>query len=248
MRREECVLSMKCKIIRLLVGVLFVMACAISLAGCGGDKKEAPAAVPATTAAKTAPAQEEPIQSIFAKAKQSPGMTYDSVITMKGMTADSRTWVDQGKVKMEQNIQGRKFVMYFDGEVMYQYDPASNVAMMFPLKEMSEKRPAKPNPTDYTDQMAPNSMKVVESVMVDNVRCRVITYTMKDNDGTVKMWIREDYGIPVRTEMTGKDGEKVITENKNLKIGALPPETFKLPAGAQVKDMSEMMKQLPPKP
>ena len=224
----------------------FVLAVMVSLIGCGGDKKDAP--VSTNTPAKSIATQEETIQSIFAKAKQTPGMTYDSVVTMKEMTLNSRVWAERGKVKMEQTVQGRKSVMYFDGEDMYQYDPASNLAMKFSTKGMEGKGPRKPDAVDYTEHMVPDSMKVIENVVYDGVKCRVISYTMKGSDGTVKMWVREDYGLPMRTEMTTKDGEKIVTENKNMKIGALPPETFNLPAGVQIKDMSEMMKRLPQKP
>jgi outer membrane lipoprotein-sorting protein len=166
---------------------------------------------------------------------------------MKEMTVSSTIWAEKEKVKMEQNVQGRKFVMYFDGEDMYQYDPASNTAMKFPTKGMDKKGPEKPDPSGYSDHMAPNSLKIIENTVYDGVKCRVISYTMKDEDGTVKMWVREDYGMPMRMEMTTKDGNKITTENKNMKIGALPADTFKLPAGAKIQDMGEMMKKLPPK-
>jgi len=224
----------------------FVAVVMASLLGCGGDKKDTPAATNAPV--KPAATQEETIQSIFARAKQTPGMTYDSVVTMKEMTLNSRVWAERGKVKMEQTVQGRKSVMYFDGEDMYQYDPTSNIAMKFSTKGLEGKGPRKPDTADYTEHMAPDSMKVIENVVYDGAKCRVISYTMKDSDGIVKMWVREDYGLPMRTEMTTKDGAKIVTENKNMKIGALPPDTFKLPDGAQIKDMSEMMKRLPQKP
>lgn len=220
----------------------------LGLAGCGGDKKDSPAAATASSSAKAPPPAEEPVQALFAKAKQIPGLSYDAVTTMKDMTLNSRVWLSQGKVKMEQNLQGRTFVIYFDGDDMYQYDPSSNTALKFPLRGMEGKGPKKPDVADYADYMAPDSLKVVESAVLEGVRCRVVTYTMKDNGGTVKMWIREDYGLPVRTEVSGKDGDKVVTEHKNMKVGALSPETFKLPAGVQVKDMGQMMKQLPAKP
>ena len=237
---------MNLKTVRRVLISAFILAVMVSLIGCGGDKKDAP--VSTNAPAKSTASQEETIQSIFAKAKQTPGMTYDSVVTMKDMTLNSRVWAERGKVKMEQTVQGRKSVMYFDGEDMFQYDPTTNLAMKFSTKGLEGKGPRKPNTTDYTDHMAPDSMKVIENVVYDGVKCRVISYTMKDSDGTVKMWVREDYGLPMRTEMTTKDGEKIVTENKNMKIGALPPDTFKLPEGAQIKDMSEMMKRLPQKP
>lgn len=244
-RTEEDLGDMKVKSIAWVLCLLLLLGVTGLLAGCGGDKekKEVPAVAPAKPAA-----QEESIQSIFGKAKQVPGVTYDSVTTMKEMTVTSTIWAEKEKVKMEQTIQGRKSVMYFDGNDMYQYDPASNTAMKFPTKGMDRKGLEKPDPSGYSDHMAPNSLKIIENVVYEGVKCRVISYNMKDGDAAVKMWVREDFGMPMRMEMTMKDGTKITTENKNMKIGALSPDTFKLPVGAKIQDMSELMKKIPPKP
>jgi outer membrane lipoprotein-sorting protein len=209
------------------------------LAGCGGDKKDAPA----VSAAKPA-TQEESIQTILAKAKQMPGVTYDGVTTMKDMTLNSKVWADKGKVKVEQTIQNRKLIMYFDGEDMYQYDPVSNVAMKFSVASIKQKEASKPDLTGYADHMKPDSMKVLETVTYDGVKCRVVAYSMKEGDAAVKMWIREDYGLPMRVEMTTKDGTQITTEHKNMKVGAVAADTFKLPEDAKIQDMGDMMQRL----
>jgi outer membrane lipoprotein-sorting protein len=63
-----------------------------------------------------------------------------------------------------------------------------------------------------------------------------------------KMWVREDYGLPVRVEVTALDGQKTVIEYKNLKVGAVPAENFQLPAGVPVTDMSGLINKLPQKP
>jgi hypothetical protein len=45
--------------------------------------------------------------------------------------------------------------------------------------------------------------------------------------------------------MTAADGSKSTLEYKNLQIGALPADTFTVPSGITLTDMSEMMKQVP---
>lgn len=234
---------MKTKPLTWIIACLCLLIVSGLLAGCGGDKKEAAAPPAAQPAAQT-----ESIEAIFAKAKQMPGISYESVITAKDMTVNAKIWVEKNKVKMEQTVRDQKFVMYFDGEDMYQYDAGKNIAMKFPIKAMEGKGIKRPDPAAYTEQMAPGSLKVLETVVYEGVKCRVVSYTMKEGEQAVKMWIREDYGFPMRMEIVMKNGDKIMTENKNVKIGAIPEDTFKLPAGAKIQDMSEMMKSLPQTP
>ncbi|MBC7325977.1 MAG: hypothetical protein H5T99_11820 [Moorella sp. (in: Bacteria)] len=64
----------------------------------------------------------------------------------------------------------------------------------------------------------------------------------------MRMWVREDYGLPVRVEVTSAAGGKTVMEYKNLRVGPLPPDTFKLPTGVEVTDINQLMKQLPSLP
>ena len=235
---------MKNKRMNLVLGLVLLVFAVTLLAGCGGGDKKPEAAPPA----KPATQADEPITAIFAKAKQVPGVSYDSVTTMKDMTTTGKVWFEKGKAKMEQTIQGRTMVMYFDGETMYQYDPATNMALKFNVKAMQERAGQKPTDAmDYTEYMNKDSVKVIENVVYDGVKCRVVSYKMKEGDAEVKAWIRDDYGLPMRTEYSGKDGVKVVSEHKNMKIGALPPDTFKLPAGAKIQDMQDFMRNIPTK-
>jgi outer membrane lipoprotein-sorting protein len=212
-----------------------------NLVGCGGDKQ---ASSTTSAPAKAVTVQEETIQAIFAKAKHAPGITYESITTMKGMAFTSRIWAEHDKVKLEQDVQGKKMILFFDGDNIYQYDPSSNSAVKFSTKGMEDEGMKKPDMTDYAEHMVPESLKVIETVTYEGVKCRVITCTMKNGDGTATMWVREDYGLPMKTELTTKTGEKIISENRNMKIGALPTSAFTLPEGVKIQDMGEMMKQM----
>lgn len=216
------------------------------LAGCGGSDKPASTTTPAATSAKPAATQEDTLAAIMAKARTAPGFTYDMVMTAPGMSMNSKVWGMKDKMKFENTHEGKKMVTFIDADVTYMYDPASNTAMKFSSKDMGADKGMKPdNPSAYEDSIAKDSLKFVENVVYEGVKCRVVTFTSKDDGTTAKMWLREDYGLPMKQEMVSKKGEKFTIEYKNMKIGALPPDTFKLPAGAKIQDMGEMMKNIP---
>ncbi|MEW6388679.1 MAG: hypothetical protein AB1491_14295, partial [Thermodesulfobacteriota bacterium] len=86
--------------------------------------------------------------------------------------------------------------------------------------------------------------KVLETVVYDGVRCRVVAVPAADGREEVRLWMREDYGIPVRVEVTSAAGGKTVMEYKNLQVGPLPPDTFKLPPGVEVTDLNKMIERI----
>ncbi len=52
----------------------------------------------------------------------------------------------------------------------------------------------------------------------------------------MKMWVSEEYGIPLRVE-TPEEGSQTIIEYKNLKVGPIAEDVFEIPQGVQIIDM-----------
>ena len=50
------------------------------------------------------------------------------------------------------------------------------------------------------------------------------------------MWISEEHGLPLRVE-ANEGGVKTVLEYKNIKVGPIPDDTFKMPAGVEIMDM-----------
>lgn len=238
------------KVSKFLLVMLLLLIFSSLLSGCGGDKKPAPSATPAPAPTVTAPAKpvasEEPLAAIMLKAKNTPGFSYDMTITGPGMNTTSKIWSMKEKMRVENQFEGKKMITIVDGDITYNYNPETNIAMKFSLKDMPGGMAEKPeNPADFQDQMVKDSIQEVGKETVDGVRCRVFSYKDKDDGATAKMWLREDYGLPMRQEITAKTGEKMTIQYKNMKIGAQPADLFRLPAGAKIQDMAEIMKNMP---
>ena len=232
-----------------LISLLLVCGFVLMLAaGCGGDKKTAaPAAAPASApAAKPAANAEETLAAIMMKSKQVPGFSCDVNVTGPGFSSSSKMWVGKEKMRMENTFEGKKMITIVDGDTTYMYDPATQTAMKFSGKDIPAGAEGKmDNPAEYEQTMVKDSVKFLETVMYEGVKCRVVAYTDKEDGATAKMWLREDYGLPMRQEVSAKSGEKMTIEYKNMKIGAQAADVFKLPAGVTIQDVGAMMRNQP---
>lgn len=225
-------------------GLFFAVALvAVSLifAGCGGGSKDAakgPAPAPA-------PAKEESIADLFAKGKNVPGMSYDFVSTVKEMKMEGKMWIAGKKVRTEMTAMNQKTVSIVDGDanVAYMYNPEQKSA----IKVAMDQAKGGQSPDSFTLPSDAPKYKIAGTETIDGVKCKVLVMQDAATKTENKMWVREDYGLPVRVEIIEGGNKVMVTEYKNMKIGAVPPETFKLPAGTKVMDMSDMMKNLPPK-
>lgn len=213
---------------RLLVGATIIIMLLAWLPGCGG-KKEAP------FAPKVEQTAGESVETLFAKARGIKGMQYDMVMTVPGMPVHKAgMWFQDERMRMETSVEGRKTVMIYDKDVMYSYDVASNRAMMLRLdKNMADTSEKPEAPTKYTEKPK-EDWKIIGTETVDGVKCKVIQGVDKEQGSKFKMWVREDYGLPMRMEIETKDGKQLVMEYKNMKIGPIADEIFKIPAGVQV--------------
>ncbi|TEB17942.1 hypothetical protein Psfp_00065 [Pelotomaculum sp. FP] len=227
----------------LLVMVLIVF----SLVGCGGNKENSSQPAGGQTADKGAAQDvaDDSVESLFAKGEQIEGMSYDYIITSKDITINSKVWVEGSKIKTDSVVEGKNIISIVDGNTFYTYFPEERRAMKLTSDQLGEQKTE--TPADFTKDadISPDKYKVVDTVTYDGVECKVVTVTSPDRKEQSKMWVRQDYGIPIRIESTDPNGEKTIVEFKNLKIGKQPADTFQLPAGVEVTDASEMLKNIP---
>jgi outer membrane lipoprotein-sorting protein len=221
----------------LFVAVTLV-AVSLIFAGCGGGSKDA-AKGPAP-----APAKEESVADLFAKGKNAAGMSYDFVTTMKDMKMEGKMWIAGKKMRTEMTIP-QKMISIVDGDanVAYTYIPEQKSAMKVALDQAKTGK----SPDSFTQAGDAPKYKVVGSETIDGVRCKVLLMQEPNTKSETKMWVREDYGLPARVEISESGNKVMVTEYKNLKVGAVPAETFKLPDGTKIIDMSDMMKNLPKK-
>lgn len=214
-----------------LIAAIIVMLLALALAGCGakpaGDQKpqNAPEAGQKAEASN-------PLSEIAAKVKNVEGMSFDLVMKSGSINTNGKGWVQGRCTRMEMMVVGQQVVMIMDEKgVYYSYTPGTNMAVRMKTSQGNE------TPADYAKKYEDPKykVKVVESASYDGAPCKVVSIMNAQGKEESRMWVREDYGLPVKIEAESA-GEKVTIEYKNLKVGPQPKELFTLPAGMQITD------------
>lgn len=231
------------KTLSVIMSILLIAAL-FSLAGCGKSKTETTPPDQAKTSDKAGSNDISELQDLFKSSKEIKGLSYDMETTISGpqgnMITTGKYYVSGKKVRIEMETQGMKTVMLYNGgSDAYMYTPATNTAMKTPMpKEKAANQLA-----ESSEDLA--KYKVVGHEKMGGYDCLVVTAT--EEQAEVKMWLREDNGLPVRAE-TSDGGNKSMAEYKNYKIGAQADSLFELPAGAKVMDMSKIQTQIPNMP
>lgn len=229
----------------LLVALLVFTLASFGLAGCGGNKQQSDSGDSQTVSTGQEIAKGDgqvSVTDLLTKGRHIKGMSCDYVFTAEGITMQGKMWVQGDKVKNETTVEGQRIIMIFDGSTFYSYNPAENMAIKFSDDDLQGDSDEVETPLDYAEDIDSDEVITeLETVDYEGAKCRVLSVKEKDSQDEAKMWVREDYGIPVRVEATDANGIKSVIEYKNMVVGALPADTFKLPAGVQVQDMSEML-------
>jgi len=173
------------------------------------------------------------------------GVACDYVMSGPGGTMTMKMWFQGYRFKTEGTFSGQKMISIVDlqEKTVITYYPDQNKAVKLSADAPEVK--AKP-PSDYLETPDFGRAQVLETVVYDGARCKVVLLP-EAGGGPTKMWIREDCGIPVRVETTAADGARTVIEYKNLRIG-VPPGTFELPLGVEVTDLNRLLDQLPKMP
>lgn len=223
----------KNKIVLGLVAILIITAL---LAGCIGDKTTTP---PATSPATTTPSKTTPpvttpstptLSEMLGMSSKIVSIKYDMLITGPGIPAiTTKVWLKKNKMRTEMTQQGATAITLIDedAKTMYVYMPAQNLAvkMPFDLGQVPEA------PTDEAESILDYNAKVVGTESIDGKVCSVVEYT--SGQESVKAWIWQDKGLPIRTEVTSSAG-KTTVEYKNIDFADIPDSMFELPAGVTI--------------
>jgi len=158
---------------------------------------------------------------------------YDMVMTSPGMPAMTiKIWIKGNKMRSETTAEGQTIItlLDMDAHTMYLYYPDQNMAMMMTYEPGETAMDEAQEITDYNPT-------IIGHETLDGKVCLVVEYSVEGE--TAKMWIWEEYGFPIKVEMTTSEGT-VIIEYKNIEFTDIQDSMFELPEDVEIMDMSGM--------
>ena len=229
-----------------LAVIMMVGLMAMALVGC--SSKEEPSGATTSTENQTQTETQSPggndLNSIIEKASQAKAMSFDLVSTITDtegdtVTTNTKFYVSGEKNRIETEAMGMKMIIISNAQgESYLYNPIDKTALKMTAPETGTELPSEWAQEDLLNY------EVVGEEKMDGHDCLVLTVKDKDADEDEymmsKMWVRKDIGMPVRTEGTIEDSNKIVVEYKNYNIGEQPADLFEIPAGTEIIDMPGM--------
>lgn len=210
---------------------------AIASTACGGNAANGEALQ------KEAEAKPDPTvtaEELIARGMSEDGFSYEYVLTLPdGSKTTNKMWVKAGNMKseMENPAGGAPILSIINTQenAVYMYQPEMNQAIVMPMEDSDVDTTS---PKDYLGESNPENMMFSSKETFDGKECLV--YETDYEGGKGKIWIWEEYGMPLRVEtVSGQD--TIVVEFLNFEIGNVDDSVFQLPEGTEIMDMSSFM-------
>jgi outer membrane lipoprotein-sorting protein len=224
------------------LALLLSLCILIALMGCGSKPpattpdNNQPPANNGSSGNDAPPPAEEDLATLIARGKQIEGMTYEYFMKMGDeLELTGKVWFTQTKIKQEMDWDDTKFYQIIDLEknTMLTYSPSDNTAIVMQFDDLGAD--VAPSPFDFTDNELIAGGKFIASETIGNMNTTVWTTTDEEGD-EVTIWIHQDYGIPVRIQITSPEGDEMIIQFNNIQTGKIADTEFEIPAGVEIID------------
>jgi outer membrane lipoprotein-sorting protein len=184
-----------------------------------------------TTPSETTTTTQTPsvtLAEVLARTAEIVSVKYDTLVTRPRTPASTMTtWVKRNRMRMETVEQGEAVVILVDDDTqtVYRYVPAQNTATQTPYPPPT--KTAMKDAESITDY----NPSVVGTETMDGKVCLVVEYL--ESGAPTKMWLWQDYGLPLRVERTVPVGI-VVVKSSNIDFADIPDSLFELPPGVHI--------------
>lgn len=210
----------------------------LALGGCGATGKNNPQPV---SKIKTS-TEKQMVASLIARTKNIKGYSYQYTIDINGDKKTGKAWASTDKQRAETVIDGQKVITIYDrkNEIVYSYYPQRKEAVKMPAEDTPDLVAA---PEEYLQGILDDRINLLGDTKYRGVPCRLILAQDPQSQAHIKLWVRTDWGFPLRVESTDPDGNSCVVEYTNMQVASQASSLFRLPAGTKVIDLAKMMKQ-----
>jgi hypothetical protein len=218
----------------MLIGLVVLLS--LSLAGCSrsdsAEPKE-PASKESVSIQSSGTAKAKTLAEVLAQGKTHPGVYCEYAVKPdEGTGLKGKLWIAGNNLRSETIDAGsEKPAIFIRNSKGYNYMFTSEDQQAI---KVTDQQPAEDiNPVGNLDNVDENTQPLGKEVM-DGKNCVVVQYKTDEVDNRVWLW--EDYGVPVRIEST-YDGSTTVMEYSNYKFEALSESLFELPPGMKVIEL-----------
>jgi len=230
-----------------LLSFLLIIALVIGLTACGGGKQETPAQPEKPEEEKGSAIEEtdDSLEALLGRGESPDNISYELYIETEGFVSEGKVYIKGNNMRTEFNNDGITSIYIENASEGYSYIymPEENTATKIPHGSEEEDWAADDSgavtPDEYLqDIVYDDSLEELGKETINGMSCRVVR--VKDGlNGDSKIWISEALAIPVRIE-SNIEGIKSLIEFRNLEVGKVTDDIFKLPPGVEIMDMEAL--------
>ncbi|MDD2510691.1 MAG: lipoprotein [Syntrophomonas sp.] len=219
--------------------ILLLFAITALVAGCGQKSSETSAPAPKEAGQSNSSSDDTSAQSLITKGMAVKNISYDCEVSLpegEKMTMKALIKGKKMRTEMPNPEGGGNIISIIDSDqgFVYIYQPDQKTATKMGIS-MSQQDNT-PSPQDTMESLNADIMKYIGKETIDGKTCLV--YEFQDgNQETSKIWLWEDYGIPLKIESI-MDGKKSVLEYRNVKTDEIPDSMFEIPEGTTIMEFN----------
>lgn len=179
------------------------------------------------------------LETLFGSMEYPVNFSYEMTMDSREMGSyTTQIWIMDEKMRSEGEWEGQTFITILDEEYYYTLDPSAMTAMRFPIEDsvpMEEDFEEEPRIDEFMIEEDWENLTYLGEETINGVE----TYVIIDHSDEVeyKMWIHQEYGIPMRMESSGPSPEDdYIMEVRKLVVGEVRDGDFEIPDEYEIMD------------
>jgi len=218
----------------MLIGLVVLLL--LSIAGCSRSGTAEPTESTAKESVSiqgSGTAKAKTLAEVLAQGKNHTGIYCEYTIEPdEGSAFKGKLWISGNNLRSETgDAQSTSMAIFIRNSKGYSYMFTSGDDQAI---KVTDEQPAEDiNPVEILNDIDENIQPLGKEVR-DGKDCVVIQY--KEDEVDNRIWLWEEYGLPVRIESTYNESTTVI-QYSNYKFEALPESLFELPQGMKVVDL-----------
>ena len=184
----------------------------------------------------------EELSDLFAKGKELDEFYYEMKVS--GLGEDdglTRMYMKEGLMRIESEILGQSFMMIYSEDAFYTLDPQSKTAIKMPIGDEGNEDREVVTMDDFVEDLDDENMVYVGKETINGISCHVVESKEQSSENQVKMWLHEEYGIPMKIETTTGSDNVHVMEVTDFKTDSLSDDLFELPEGYQIIDLENLI-------